>query len=581
MILTYLKRYLPSVIFGNFFALALAIVSVLLGTIVGPSVQVLSSMDDKSMIDVSTLIGDRLGWIMTMVFGREPISRQEFLLIVPGFLLAITTIKALVTLLQWFIWERVGEKISRDLRNDLVQEYLCLDPEKKLTNPQIDDQLSSLLSTDIRYIREYIVRFYGGLPREGLQSILLVGTLVLLSPELFGVFLLGVCPVLLIVNQLGKRLKKRANRALSNFSVLTEWLQQRLMGIETIKHYHTEPKELAEMQKLNESMYRKFFSAANVKALTSPLIEMMAVMAIGIVFYVSFKMISVGAINSAILISFFASLGLLSQSAGKLGKYFNKNRETSAAVARIEGALEDFERGRREVIRGHQKNELDGKPKITCEGVTFKYPGQSGFALNGFSYEFSPGMIYGIVGKSGSGKSTLFNAILGMIKPVKGKIAVTGGQIGYLPQSYALFSGSIAENISYPNPDPEFEKVNKLVGDLMLGDRVKDTAEHVADGISSFSGGQIQRLHIARLAYHDYKIVLFDEGTSALDPEIENAVFGYLKRVTNDNGIVIMIAHRPSAIRYADKVLLLEEGKLVKEFEGSKGTGLHGDFWEG
>ena len=128
---------------------------------------------------------------------------------------------------------------------------MLLSPAQRQTTADsnyFERSISSSISTDIRYVKEFLVRFLGGIPREFLQFLFLTLTLFLLSSTLFSVFLFGVFPAMFLVRKLGMKLKKRVSNALENYSILTEWLQQRLLGIETIKHYSTEAFESNNMK---------------------------------------------------------------------------------------------------------------------------------------------------------------------------------------------------------------------------------------------------------------------------------------------------------------------------------------------
>lgn len=565
-------------------ALILGLISSVIASLTGPAMQVLlGSGSGDSMFGVRNLLGDSLGNIYFFLSGRDSLSRNELLTLLPLGLAGLSSLKALFYTVQGFLWERAGELISKDIRNDLMNGYLHLSPtaRKSQEGKKTEANFSSHLTTDIRMTREYFVHFYGGLPRELFQMMMMAAVLMALSLKLFLLFFLGVLPLVVLVGRLGRKLRKRAGKALSDYSTLTEWLQQRLLGLETIKHYRTENVEIQRMQSLTTGLNEKFLKAARVKARTSPTVEMVAVTAVAGVLVVAFLDIKAGQMSGAVAVSFFSTLALLSQSASMVGRYFNSNREGSAATGRLLD-LKNF-------LQSHQLISLDrgtietknptaaeaDDVVVESQNISVIYSGQKKAALKDFSWSFKRGVIYCLAGPSGAGKSTLFQALLGLVPVTEGIIVHRCDSkheiTGYMPQQTLLMSGSIAENIAYPDETWDEEKLKEslkqtgLYQDIMA---LKDTINHnpFRDG-SGLSGGQVQRVLLSRLFYHRFRLILFDEGTSALDPEAEQLVFGILKELKNLGACIIMIAHRPSAMSFADEMIYLNKGLISDKSE--------------
>ena len=270
----YLKPLMGGLSAALVMAAALGVVSALVAALVGPCVQVITAPRDEHMQFVA-LFGEWLGPIITRFYGESGISAGALLKQLPWLLVVLALSKSVLGLAQWFLWERAGEMTSLRLRDDLAGSYIGLAPRyrRDQTGRSMEEQLSSGITTDVKLMREYLVHFYGGLPREAFQFVFLAVMLVLLSPKLTAIFLLGVAPAAAVGSRIGRVLRRRAAKALADYSQLTEWLQQRLMGIETIKHYRTEGVEIAKMESLTTGLYERFLRAARVKARTSPLLE--------------------------------------------------------------------------------------------------------------------------------------------------------------------------------------------------------------------------------------------------------------------------------------------------------------------
>ncbi|MGZ4787958.1 MAG: peptidase domain-containing ABC transporter [Terriglobales bacterium] len=223
----------------------------------------------------------------------------------------------------------------------------------------------------------------------------------------------------------------------------------------------------------------------------------------------------------------------------------------------------------------------DLKGEITLDGVYFRYGGnETAHVLENVSLEIKPGELIAIVGRSGSGKTTLAKMLVGFYAPTEGRVIVDGydmsvidkeyyrAQVGYVMQSNLLFSGTIAENIASGDASGDrrrIEEVAKMADAHAFISKMPLGYEQVVGerGIG-LSGGQIQRLCIARALYHDPRLLVFDEATSALDTQSESNIIGNMQDILKGRTAVI-IAHRLSTIMRADKILVLYEGSIVEQ----------------
>jgi subfamily B ATP-binding cassette protein MsbA len=562
MISKFLRCHLGSVLGAMFLALLLGAITATLGILLGPAVQLL--IDDQmhdNTVKLTTFFGGPLSAAMIYLGISAEVSYHDFFGLLPWLLILLATLKMLAGSLQWFLWERLGELWSREARRDAMSSFLNIPAEAMVVNPLLGDQIASMLTTDIRYVREYIVRFYGGLPREGLQIIFIVIFLILLSPKLFFIFVLGIAPVMVVIAALGKRLRRRSKAVMANYQVLAEWIQQRLLGVETIKHYRTESFEVEKMRLFNRGLHRSLLRSETIKAMSGPLVELFAIIAVSVVLYIALNQVLEGEIAGVVQLSFFGNLVLLSQAGGKLGKYFNSNREAGAAIERISNGMKEY----RALFQG-DLNKVAERPELSsvqlkCEHLAYRYPSADGFAVRGINWEFDAGKFYVITGPSGSGKSTLIRLLLGVLAPTEGSV-LRGAKasVGYMSQRQNLMIGTVAENILYPRNGPgDIGRMKQIFTQLKLDSLAlpEGLETMVGDGYRRFSGGQEQRIAMARMMYHQDKIYIMDEGTSALDPESEDIIFRLLKDHCHRGGTVIMISHRSASVRYADVVYQL------------------------
>jgi ABC-type multidrug transport system fused ATPase/permease subunit len=328
------------------------------------------------------------------------------------------------------------------------------------------------------------------------------------------------------------------------------------------------------MQELTAGLLQRFMGAARVKARTSPMLEMFAIAAMAAVLLVALGDVAAGRLTGQVVLSFFATLAYMSQSAGRIGRYMNSNREGAAAVDRLRTLLSAFSAHHREtVVPKASPPDPDGATATVCQSLTVRYPGAGEPALADFSFTFHGGRVYCLAGPSGAGKSTLFNVLLGLVVPtqgrvhLRGKVAPGAEPIVYMPQKVLLVPGTVAANVAYPDEAADAARVQAALERVGLAEVVQalpgGVETVVGEGGTGLSGGQAQRVLLARLWYQRSPVVLVDEGTSALDPEVELLVHALLRELAAGGAAVVTIAHRPGVAEAADELLLLSRGRLV------------------
>ena len=218
------------------------------------------------------------------------------------------------------------------------------------------------------------------------------------------------------------------------------------------------------------------------------------------------------------------------------------------------------------------------EPSVSLRNVSFRYPGSTGLTLKGINLEIQPGQLVAIAGSSGAGKSTLVDLILGVLEPTEGEILLSGvrppvavqnfaGRISYVPQDVLIVDGTIRSNVSlgYPEVEVDDNSVYESLKTAQLEDLINQLPEGMNHVIgergTNLSGGQRQRLGIARAMFTKPKLLVLDEATSALDGQTESDISSSILELKG-NTTVVMIAHRLSTVRFADKVVYIDEGKI-------------------
>jgi len=229
----------------------------------------------------------------------------------------------------------------------------------------------------------------------------------------------------------------------------------------------------------------------------------------------------------------------------------------------------------------HSFNHADFNPEVVIDGISFKYPGSSSHAIKNLNLTIKPGTTTAIVGTSGAGKTTLVDILLGVLNPTSGSVSISGihpsdaikkwsGAIGYVPQQTFMLNGTIADNIKmgFQSISNESSQIKAALSSSHLNDFVDSLPnginECVGDGGTRLSGGQKQRLGIARALFTSPLLLVLDEATSSLDGITEADISNSIKELKG-SVTVVLIAHRLSTVRTADKVVFLDKGEIVAE----------------
>jgi ABC-type multidrug transport system fused ATPase/permease subunit len=216
---------------------------------------------------------------------------------------------------------------------------------------------------------------------------------------------------------------------------------------------------------------------------------------------------------------------------------------------------------------------------ISVKDIAFNYPGREKI-LDGITFDIAKGERVGIIGRSGSGKTTLMNIMLRFLEETEGAIEIDGQKIGkhnqlswramfgYVQQNVFVIDGTVAENVAFGVPPSEinYDKVSEALEAASLSEMVSGFAKGMHSPLgergSSLSGGQRQRIGIARALYSNAKVLLFDEATSALDDETERAITDSIQKLSGQHLTIVIVAHRYSTLRYCDKIIELESGRI-------------------
>ncbi len=495
-------------------------------------------------------------------------------------LCALALVLALIgALAQWgFTWfsRRVTYQMIVDLRVDVARHIMGL--SMRYHGGRRLGDLLSRVSSDVTSLTETLNVGMKGLVLEPLQALWLLGVAFFVAPlPTLGVLLclpLALWPV----TRLARRVRRGSKKSLSSLGDTVQSLTQMFQGVRTVKAFGGEAREVERYRELNRTYLRSAMRMVRAIALTHAWTVFYSVTGVAcLVFVVGYLEIRFDFVqDSGTMIAFFAAIGQLSRYVKDVTKSWTKVEESVGAAARIQELLDEAP----DVVESPEPRRIERiEQGIRLENVSFRYPGGEAPALRELTLDIRPGERLALVGPSGAGKSTLVDLLARFIDPSEGRITVDGidlrafaladwnalyAMVGQVP---FLFHSSIGENIAYGKPDASQAEIEAAARAAHIHGFIAALGEgyrtNVADMGSRLSGGQRQRITIARALLKSAPLLLLDEATSSLDSESEAEVQRALDELMKDRTVVV-IAHRLATVQDADRVAVLDQGRLVE-----------------
>ena len=484
-----------------------------------------------------------------------------------------TLVGAIFTFLMRQTFIVVSRHIEFDLKNEVFRKYeeLSLNFYKKNRT----GDLMNRISEDVSKVRMYVGPAIMYSVQTGILFIVVVPYMFIQAPELT-LYTITPLPILsFAIYKLSVAINQRSTIVQQYLSKLNTFTQESFSGISVIKSYGLEPQTNASFVTLSNENKDKNIDLVKVQAFFFPLMVLLIGVSNILVIYIGGRKFISGEIeNLGIIVEFLIYVNMLTWPVATVGWVTSIVQEAEASQRRINEFLKEEPQ-----IQNHSTKMEDVQGSIAFKDVTFTYEDTNITALKNVTFEVESGETLAIIGKTGSGKSTILELIGRLYDVEKGEITIDGKEIsslnlyelrdsiGYVPQDAFLFSDSIKNNIKFGKADATDEEIKEaaknaavhknIIGfskgyDTVLGER----------GIT-LSGGQKQRVSIARAIIHDPKILLFDDSLSAVDTETEEEILNNLFKISK-NKTTIIVSHRISSVKNADKIIILEGGEIVQ-----------------
>ena len=482
----------------------------------------------------------------------------------------------------------VSRYVEFDLKNEIFWHYQKL-TQRFYKNNRTGD-LMNRISEDVGKVRMYIGPAFMYSINTISLFIIVISYMLSIAPELTLYALLPLPILSITIYKLSKVINVKSTLVQEVLSKMSSYAQESFTGISVIKSYNIQDRIFNGFEDLSKQSYEKNMSLAKLQAWFFPLMILLIGCSNIIVIYVGGSKYINNEIAIGVLAEFIIYINMLTWPVAVVGWVTSIVQQAEASQKRIN----DFLKERPEIKDGQGvKSDIQGS--IEFDNVSLFYPETKIKAVNNVKLKISAGSTIGIIGNIGSGKTSLLNLIVRLYDPVSGVVKIDGidikkyslkklrEAIAYVPQNNFLFSESIENNIG-------FGSKNAKIKDIVMASKKAAVHKNIIgflDGYKTLlgergvtlSGGQIQRISIARAILKDSKILLLDDCLSSVDSDTEMEILEHLKSISKSKTTII-VSHRISSLKHAEKIIVFENGKIVQQGKHQELMGVKGYYQE-
>ncbi len=517
--------------------------------------------------------------VMDMIFAADTpliipfinleIPRENAVNYLALLIISLAFLKGVCEFLAKYLMAYVGQNVAMDLRNRLFRHLVYQSLAYYSANPT--GQLLSRITNDVKYLESSIVKIPTRLIRDGLMLVVLFSLIIIFNWRWALLTFAGFFIIILPLIKFSRKLRRLGRKGHQRMAEIYDFLAEKISGVRLVKVFSMEKEEQRNMHRVNRNFISLVLRSERIDAFQGAFIEFLATAGVALAISVIGRAVLRGTVTPG---DFFLFLGYMVGIYTPAKHFAGINQQLQRSLAASERIFEVLDR-RDHIVQVQNPKALESfRDKIEFRDVSYAYE-RNELVLKNISLDIPRGHIAAFVGPSGAGKTTLVNMVPRFFDPVKGSVIIDGtdireytirslrGKIAMVMQDVILFNMSIMENICYGLGEfsrSEVERfaraahAHEFISQLPMG---YDTV--VGEKGVKLSGGQKQRISIARALIKDPEILILDEATSHLDTESEKLVQEALDSLMK-NRTTLVIAHRLSTVRKADKIIVLEDG---------------------
>ena len=506
--------------------------------------------------------------------GAEGSSKQRAVVFIILAMVVVTITRCIATFYQRYLGEKIVQIAVAQLREDVFSHVMVM-PIGFFSREGTSDTVSRIVH-DSNQVAQAVKILLGKALREPMKAVGTLALALLINWKLTLIFLAAAPAAIGFGAFLGKRIKKGMKKSLVSWAALLGRLDDVVGALSVVKVYNRQTHESAAFKNLNRQLLRRLLRIARIDAGTGPIMEVLGMLAGSVALIVGVHWVVNANMQSSYFFGLLIALGVTAECIRKSSDIWNKVQMSNAAAERVFAVIDEppeEEPSGAEALQPLKQN-------IEFKDVVFSYPDTNRPVLKKVNLTVEAGHNVAIVGPNGSGKTTLANLVPRFYDPDAGQVLIDGqdirkatlfslrNQIGMVTQHVVTFNDTIATNIAYGKVDATREEIvaaaKRAFAHEFIAPLPKGYDTIIGEQGAGLSGGQLQRIVIARAILKNPAILIFDEATSQVDADSEAKIHNAIEEIMRDRTSFI-IAHRFSTVISADVIVVMDDGQIVDQ----------------